>query len=55
MRKPYSHITTLLSYMSRPQVDSWKEEQLDKLIEEINDGTQETDEILWDSFIENFK
>jgi len=55
MRKPYSHITTLLSYMNGPQVDSWKEEQLDKLIEEINDGTQETDETLWDSFIESFK
>ena len=55
MRKPYSHITTLLSYMSGPQVDSWKEEQLDKLVKELNDGTQETDEILWDSFIESFK
>jgi len=33
------NITTLLSYMSGPQVDSWKEEQLGKLIEEIDDGT----------------
>jgi len=41
--------------MSRPQVDSWKEEQLDKLIEEIDDRTQETDEVLWDNFIEAFK
>jgi len=55
MRKPYSRVTALLSYMSRPQVDSWKEEQLGKLIEEIDDGTQETDETLWDTFIENFK
>jgi len=55
MRKPYSRVTALLSYMSGPQVDSWKEEQLDKLIEEIDDGTQETDETLWDNFIESFK
>jgi len=55
MRKPYSRITALLSYMSGPQVDSWKEEQLDKLVEELNDGTLETDETLWDTFIENFK
>jgi len=41
--------------MSGPQVDSWKEEQLGKLIEEIDDGTQETDEVLWDNFIEAFK
>ena len=55
MRKPYSCITALLSYMSRPQVDSWKEEQLGKLIKEIHDGTQETDKVLWDNFIEAFK
>jgi len=55
MRKPYSRVTALLSYMSGPQVDSWKEEQLDKLVEEINDGVLETDETLWDTFIENFK
>jgi len=55
MRKPYSRVTALLSYMSGPQVDSWKEEQLDKLIEELNDGTLETDETLWDTFVENFK
>jgi len=55
MRKPYSCVTALLSYMNGPQVDSWKEEQLDKLIAEIDDGTQETDEVLWDNFIESFK
>jgi len=55
MRRPYTHITSLLSYMNGPQVDSWKEEQLDKLIKEIDDGTQETDEVLWDNFIEKFK
>jgi len=46
MRKPYSRVTTLVSYMNRLQVDSWKEEQLDRLIAEIDDGTQETDEVL---------
>jgi len=55
MRKPYSHVTALLSYMSGPQVDSWKEEQLDKLTAEIDNGTLETDETLWDDFIESFK
>jgi len=41
--------------MSGLQVDSWKEEQLGKLIEEIDDGTQETDKVLWDNFIVAFK
>ena len=36
-------------------VDAWKEEQMHKLQEAIDDGAQETDEDLWDSFLERFK
>ena len=35
--------------------DAWKEEQLDKIKEEADKGIQETDEVLWDNFIERFK
>ena len=55
MKKPFSRVVTLLTYMDGPLVDAWKEEQMHKLQEAIDDGTQETDEDLWDSFIERFK
>jgi len=55
MKKPFSRIITMLSYMDGTQVDTWKEEQLEKLKEEAGDGIQETDEALWDNFIERFK
>jgi len=55
MKKPFSRVVTLLTYMDGPLVDAWKEEQMYKLQAAINDGTQETDEDLWDSFIERFK
>jgi len=55
MKKPFSRVVTLLTYMDGPLVDPWKEEQMHKLQEAIDDGTQETDEDLWDSFIERFK
>jgi len=49
-----SRIVTMLSYMDGVCVDAWKEEQLDKLNEEKDDGTLETDEGLWDRFMERF-
>jgi len=55
MKKPFSRVVTLLTYMDGPLVDAWKEEQMHKLQESMDDGTQETDEDLWDSFIERFK
>jgi len=55
MKKPFSRVVTLLTYMDGPLVDPWKEEQMHKLQEAMDDGTQETDEDLWDSFIERFK
>jgi len=55
MRKPFSRVITLLTYMDGSLVDAWKEEQMHKLQEAMDDGTQETDEDLWDSFIERFK
>jgi len=41
--------------MDGPLVDAWKEEQIHKLQEAMDDGAQETDEDLWDSFMERFK
>jgi len=55
MRKPFSRVVTLLTYMDSPLVDAWKEEQMHKLQEAMDNGAQETDKDLWDSFIERFK
>jgi len=54
MKNPLSRIVTMLSYMDGTHVDAWKEEQLQKLEEERQDGTLETDETLWDHFLERF-
>jgi len=45
----------MLSYMDSNCVDAWKEEQLDKLKEEEDEGIQPTDKTLWENFIERFK
>jgi len=55
MKKPFSRIIAMLSYMDGTCVDAWKEEQLQKLKEEMDDRALETDETLWDHFIERFK
>ena len=55
IRKPFSRVVTMLSYMDSNKVNAWKEEQLLKLKEAMDDGTLETDEDLWDNFIQNFK
>ena len=52
MKKPFSRVIAILSYMAGNKVDAWKEEQLQKLKEEIDDRAQETDEALWDNFLE---
>src|SRR4029077_17913181 len=53
--RPFSRIVTMMSYMDGPRVEAWKEEQLKMLSDEIDDGTLETDEILWSKFMKNFK
>ena len=45
----------MLSYMDGTKVDAWKEEQLKILMDEMEDGTLETNENLWDNFIDRFK
>ena len=55
MKKPFSRVVTMLSYMDGKKVSTWKEEQLLKPQEEMDNGALETDEALWDNFIENFK
>jgi len=55
MKKPFSKVVTMLSYMDGTYVDAWKGEQLLKLQEEADNGATETDESLWDNFIERFK
>jgi len=39
MKKPFSRVVTLLTYMDGPLVDAWKEEQMYKLQQSMDDGT----------------
>jgi len=55
MKRPYFQVIAALSYMDGPKVDSWKEEQLIHLDNEVNSGTLEIDEALWDDFIDSFQ
>jgi len=55
MKKPFSRIVTMLSYMDSTCVDAWKGEQLLKLQEAADNGVQETDEDLWNDYMERFK
>ena len=55
IRKPFTRVITLLSYMNSTKVDAWKEEQMQKLQEAMDDRIQETNEDLWKRFIERFK
>jgi len=55
MKKPFSRIVTMLSYMDGTHVDAWKGEQLLKLKEATDNRIQETDEDLWTDYIERFK
>jgi len=55
MKKPFSRIVTMLSYMDSTHVDAWKGEQLLKLQEAADNGIQETDEDLWTNYMERFK
>jgi len=48
IKQPYSRVIAALSYMDRPKVDSWKEEQTIRLNDKVGSGTLETDETLWD-------
>jgi len=54
MKRPYSHIIAALSYMDGPKVDSWKEEQVTHLDDKVGSGTLETNETLWDDWMEAF-
>jgi len=55
MKKPFSRIITMLSYMDGTCVDAWKGEQLLKLQEAADNRIQETDEDLWTNYMERFK
>ena len=47
MKNPYSHITTALMYMTSDLMESWKEDQLQQLINCVAAGTPDIDEQHW--------
>ena len=55
MKRLFNRVITMLSYMDGTKVNAWKEEQLKILMDEMEDGTLETDKNLWDDFINHFK
>jgi len=55
MKKPFSRVVTMLSYMDGTHVDAWKGEQLLKLQEAHDNGIPETDEDLWTDYLERFR
>jgi len=55
MKKLYSRIVAMLSYMDGTRVDAWKGEQLLTLNKAMDDGAQETDEDLWTDYLERFR
>ena len=55
MSNPYSRVTTVLTYMTGDTMEPWKEDQLNLLNGQVNTGTLETDEQLWNLFEADFK
>jgi hypothetical protein len=55
MANPFSHITTVLTYMTGDAMEAWKEDQLNILMGRVNMGILETDKQLWNLFKANFR
>ena len=58
MSNPYNHSTTFLTYMGREQMEGWKVDQLNQLIEKttcMNNPIVDTDEVLWMELEQAFK
>ena len=55
MKNPYSHITMALTYMTSELMESWKEDQLQLLKDQVAARISESDERLWTAFENNFK
>ena len=54
IKNPYSHVTTALTYMTGDMMESWKEDQLQQLIDCVAGGTPDTDEHHWQLFKAEF-
>ena len=54
IKNPYSHVTTALTYMTSDMMESWKEDQLQQLIDRVAGGTPDTDEHHWQLFKAEF-
>ena len=54
IKNPYSCVTTALTYMTGDMMESWKEDQLQQLIDRIAGGTPDTDEHHWQLFKAEF-
>ena len=50
-----TRITTCLTFMQGDMMEPWKEEQMSKLLQRLDDGTDETDEDHWNAFEQDFK
>jgi hypothetical protein len=54
MSNPFSQVLTALTFIEGDQVDSWKENELEKLMDRVTSGVPETSELYWQIFKDNF-
>jgi hypothetical protein len=55
MSNPFSQVLTALTFIEGDRVNSWKENELDKLMNRITSGVPETLELHWQIFKDSFK
>jgi hypothetical protein len=51
---PFSRVLTALTFIEGDQIDSWKENKLEKLTDRVTSGVPETSELHWQIFKDSF-
>jgi hypothetical protein len=54
MSNPFSRVLTALTFIEGEWVDSWKENELEKLTDRVTSGVPETSELHWQIFKDSF-
>jgi hypothetical protein len=55
MSNPFSRVLTALTFIEGDRVNSWKENELNKLMARVKSGVRETLELHWQIIKDNFK
>jgi hypothetical protein len=54
MSNPFSRVLTALTFIEGDRIDSWKENELEKLTDRVTSGVPETSELHWQIFKDDF-